>query len=90
MTSYSQVSKDEIISMLDYIDATERDIWLKTGMAIHHNTGEEGYSIWNKWSKQADNYNERDALAAWRSFHANKGITIGTLIKYGSLREARN
>ena len=49
------------------------------GMAIKDGFGDEGFDLWDAWSRQSDRYNERDARDVWRSFKAGGGITVGTL-----------
>ena len=64
---------------LNFIDASDRDIWLKCGMAIKAELGEVGLNLWDRWSATADNYRAQDAAASWRSFRASGGVNIGTL-----------
>lgn len=48
----------------------DRDGWFRVGMAVHHETGgsEEGFEIWNEWSKQSKKYDLKNARERWRSF----------------------
>ena len=66
-------------SAIRYIDPHDRDVWLKTGMAVKDALGDKGFGIWNEWSKGSSSYKPKDALIAWRSFRLGKGITIATL-----------
>ena len=61
------------------IPPVERDTWVRCAMAVKSELGEAGFDVWNTWSRQADNYRERDAVAVWRSIKPYGGITIGTL-----------
>ena len=49
------------------------------GMAIKSELGEEGFEIWDDWSRQADNYERRAARDVWRSIGASGKITIATM-----------
>ena len=64
---------------LRVIPAEDRETWIRIGMAIQHELGDEGFDLWDNWSKTAESYNERVAKHMWRSFSPNGGITIGTL-----------
>lgn len=64
--------------MLQYIPAHDRNIWIKVGMALKSEYGDIGFSLFNDWSKSADNYNTKSATASWRSFKTG-ATTIGTL-----------
>ena len=71
---------ERIKSALECIPAIDRDVWLKVGMAIKSELGDaEGWPVWNEWSKTAENYNEPDARAVWRSINPYGGVTIRTL-----------
>ena len=67
-------------SALSHIPSHERDVWLRMGMAIKSEYGDDGFYVWDNWSKNSHNYNADHAKAVWRSIDASGGITIGTLI----------
>src|SRR6187455_1975162 len=67
-------------SALAYIPATDRETWLKMGMAVKSELGDDGFPIWDEWSRNADNYQERDAKSVWRSIKPSGSVTGGTLI----------
>lgn len=71
--------RDNIQAALHCIPARDRETWVLMGMAVKSELGEEGFGLWDDWSRQADSYRESDAQAAWRSFKANGNTTIGTL-----------
>ncbi|MGH8128407.1 MAG: PriCT-2 domain-containing protein, partial [Gammaproteobacteria bacterium] len=70
---------ERIRDALNCIPATERDTWLKMGMAIKAETGDAGFVIWDGWAQSADNYDATAARDVWRSIHANGKVTAGTL-----------
>ena len=85
MSAIMMTDSARITSALWSIPADDRDTWKNMGMAIKSELPEsEAFDIWNAWSQSADNYNEQDAKAVWRSITPGGGIGIGTLI-----REAR-
>ncbi len=63
---------------LQYIDAHDRDSWVKAAMALKSEFSESARDIWEQWSSQADNYSPRDAASVWRSCTVG-AIGIGTL-----------
>ena len=69
---------ERIRSALAHISPYDRDEWVKMGMAVKGELGEEGFSLWDEWSRQADNYNHAAARDSWKSFQAG-AITVGTL-----------
>ena len=68
----------DIAAALSFLDSTDREMWIRIGMAVKSALGDDGWALWLGWSQTAPNYNERAALSAWRSFSEGK-ITIATL-----------
>lgn len=73
------LSSETIRAALSYIPAEDRDLWVRMGMAVKAELGEDGLALWDEWSQTAGNYNAADAKATWRSFKRG-GITIASLI----------
>ena len=78
---------DQLKQMLATLDpATDRDEWLKVGMALHHETegSKAGWALFRNWSgsKGADGqyiyskYNVEDVRKAWASFKRKSGGTV--------------
>ena len=65
------------------------DAWVKTGMALHHETSGEprGLDLWDQWSAQGDKYVGRDDLTGhWDSFGHGDGpaVTARSLMGNGA------
>lgn len=68
-------------------DASDRDTWLKIGMALKDVSGgseehaAEGFRLWCKWSQRCrQKYSEKAQRATWKSFKRS-GTGIGTLFQ---------
>ncbi|MDE1007397.1 MAG: PriCT-2 domain-containing protein [Paraburkholderia fungorum] len=61
------------------IPADDYGTWVDMASALKHGFGEEGFEIWDAWSRTAANYNERAARTTWRSTSASGGKTLATL-----------
>jgi putative DNA primase/helicase len=70
---------DRIREALQFIDASDRETWLRVGMALKSGLNGEGFDLWDAWSQQADSYSAKDARDVWRSIRADGGVSIGTL-----------
>ncbi|KAF3997520.1 PriCT-2 domain-containing protein [Glaciimonas immobilis] len=68
-------------SAVSFIPPHDRDVWIKIGMALKNEFGEDGFEPWSQWSQGAESYNERSAKAVWRSISAAGKIGIGTLFR---------
>ena len=70
---------DRIREALQFIDASDRDEWLRMGMAIKSELADTGFDLWEAWSQQAASFNSKDARDVWKSIRADGGVKIGTL-----------
>ena len=70
---------DRIREALQFIDASDRETWLRMGMAIKSELADTGFDVWEAWSLQADSFNGKDARDVWKSIRAGGKVTIGTL-----------
>lgn len=69
---------DDIVSMLECIDAEDRDIWVKVGMSLHN----AGYpmTMWDTWSRKSPKYKMGEPFRLWRGFKSEGGVSIGSLV----------
>ncbi|MFM0201331.1 DUF927 domain-containing protein [Paraburkholderia fungorum] len=56
-----------------------RDTWWKIAAALKHEFGEDGFALFDAWSRTTDRYDEAAARDTWRSLKASGGIRIGSL-----------
>ena len=64
---------------LRYLPADDRDLWLRIGMAIKAGMGEDGFELWDHWSRSSARYRGTDARDVWRSLRPDGGISLATL-----------
>ncbi|WP_353433459.1 PriCT-2 domain-containing protein [Neisseria gonorrhoeae] len=69
---------NEIRNALNHLDANDRDFWVKMGAAVKDELGEDGFELWDEWSRHSENYKSNDAKAVWKSLKQGH-IHIGTL-----------
>lgn len=70
---------DRIREALQFIDPSDRETWLRMGMAIKSELANTGFDLWEAWSLQAESFNTKDARDVWKSIRAGGKVTIGTL-----------
>lgn len=83
---YSLREAQRIEGALAFIAATERETWLKVGMALHWAAWKpEARKLWDEWSRKVpEKFSEQDQESTWRSFDgARPGslVTLGTIFK---------
>ena len=70
---------NRIREALQFIPASDRDTWVKMGMAIKSEVGDAGFDLWEGWRQQADTFNAKDARDVWKSIRINGKVTAGML-----------
>ena len=68
----------EIESALMHIPADDREVWFRVGAALKSELGEDGFSLWEKWSQTDPSYQEAHMVPQWRSLRPGR-INIYTL-----------
>ncbi|KWU25854.1 DUF927 domain-containing protein [Burkholderia cenocepacia] len=57
----------------------DRDTWVRIAMALKSGLGDDGFELFDSWSRGGQSYVETDARDTWRSLKVSGGITIATL-----------
>lgn len=79
MTDFDRCTLDDVAAALTFIDAHNRDTWVRMGMAVKSEFGADGFDTWDVWSQGADSYKAADARVVWKGFKAGGGVTIASL-----------
>jgi putative DNA primase/helicase len=64
---------------LAHVPAHNRETWVRMGMAVKSELGEDGFDIWSEWSQQDESYSDRDALSVWKSIKPSGRVTGSAL-----------
>ncbi len=70
---------DDVRDALRYLDESNRDTWVRMGMAVKAEFGDAGFDVWDSWSQGYGQYKAAIARQTWKSFRSG-GISLGTLI----------
>lgn len=82
MTTYEKTTLQDVREMLASVDPDcSRHEWIQVGQALKGEYGEEGFAVWNDWSKRGTKYREREIPAQWKSLGRGTGrpVTIATI-----------
>lgn len=68
------------------IPAYDYESWVRTGMALHHETrgDSDGLATFDEWSQTSEKYDAREIKAKWRSFGRSRSarpVTIASLFE---------
>ncbi|MDO8415962.1 MAG: DUF927 domain-containing protein [Agitococcus sp.] len=72
------LSLEIVILALTYIDAHDRDTWLKVGNALKTEFGEIAFAAFDNWSQSADNYDAKAVKSVWKGYTLGKN-RMGTI-----------
>ena len=75
-----EITTDDVAAMLSHVPADDRETWVLMAMAVKAGLGDDGWHVWDQWSRRSDRYKERDAAAVWRSVRSHGPVTAGTLV----------
>lgn len=81
---------DDILARLPSEWCDDRDLWLKVGMALHHQykCSDAGFERWCSWSQRSDKYDPEDQERVWASVRGKRDpVTFRTLI--GTVNKAK-
>lgn len=79
--NFRDLTEKEISDALTYLDAgCPREEWVRIGMAIKAELGNEGFDLFDEWSKTGGNYDKTATRDTWKSIKPTGGVTIATLI----------
>ena len=81
-TCMPPTSTADIEAALQFISPDiPRDDWVRVGMAIHSELGEDGFDLFDTWSSDGQTYNPAHTKSTWKSFDSGGGTTIATVFK---------
>jgi len=67
-TTASSIDRlDGIESALAHIPADDRVIWISVGNALKTDIGDDGYILWERWSRGSEKFDSHRIMADWRS-----------------------
>ena len=82
---FEGLSVETIRTALSFIDYEDSEHWIRVGMALYSELGEQGFDLWNAWSSLGSSYDRKNIKSRWKTFrkgHGGRPVTIGSLIYY--------
>ena len=91
------ISLEDVLSYVEMVPdeyAEEQSTWLKVGMALWHQLGEDGWGIFDKFSQRSpDNYDEKANRRRWESFsrkQLSNPVTFASVISMAGGGKAKS
>jgi hypothetical protein len=76
------VEKEEIFAALAVIPSDDYQIWFEVGCALYKELGDDGFELFDTWSKKSDKYKPAKVEAKWGECEKVSGFTVGTIFHY--------
>ena len=68
--------------VIQYISPDDYETWIKAGMILKGEFGDNAYDLWNTWSSKSEKYDPEIMFNKWNSF-TGSGLTIASLVSMG-------
>lgn len=68
--------------VLNHVPSDDYEIWIRVGMILKGEFGDNAYDLWNHWSSKSESYNPEIMFNKWASF-TGSGLGMGTLVQMG-------
>ncbi len=78
LRSVTDAQVAELRDALNYINADDRDTWVRVGMALH-GLGQVGFDLWDAYSQRSPKYQPADSSRVWRSFARGTAVNYETI-----------
>lgn len=70
---------DEVRDALNQITSDPYENWFRIGAALRNTFGENGFSLFEEWSRKSRKFNVRSCKYKWKKFENVKDITFGSI-----------
>ncbi|MFZ6726175.1 DUF5906 domain-containing protein [Undibacterium sp. MH2W] len=80
------VSLDTARKALGFVSPEDRDTWVRMGMALKAEYGEQAFDTWDQWSASSSSYSEGSTKSVWKSIKEGGKVGIGSLL--GAAKDA--
>jgi hypothetical protein len=83
----TKVDSDALIAAVEWMPNNfDYDDWIRVGMALKKELGDDGLRVWIPFCKKYDGYNRKDSRAKWDSFKPTGDVTGLTILKMAYAR----
>lgn len=69
---------EDLRAALAHLDASDYQVWIGVGQALHSTAAPEAFDLWDVWSQGAGNYDGSTAVK-WRTFNANGSLHVESI-----------
>jgi Bifunctional DNA primase/polymerase, N-terminal/Primase C terminal 2 (PriCT-2)/Family of unknown function (DUF5906) len=78
------VEKSKIVTALSFIPSDDYYVWLEVGCALYKELGDEGFELFDEFSKKSEKYNDAEVAEKWDECQKISGYNVNTIFFYAS------
>jgi hypothetical protein len=78
------VEQADIQAALDIIASDDYQIWFEVGCALLQELGDEGFELFDRWSRKSEKYEKTDCRNKWKECKKVTKFTAGTIFHYAA------
>lgn len=64
----------EVEDALSHVPSDDRDFWIRSGIALKNDFGQDGFDVWEKWSQTSTKYVRGECEEKWGGFNGEPQI----------------
>lgn len=81
------VDVKEISAALEVLPADDYQVWFEVGCALHREFGDDGFELFDRWSRKSEKYDKRACEKKWDGCADVKGFSAGTIFFHATEAE---
>lgn len=88
-TAVGYIAPDRVLSLrsaLAYLDADDRDTWVRVGMALRETGATNAFGIWTEWSQLSDKFDPAAQRKAWGGFKPDGRLHLESVFTWAAER----
>lgn len=83
------VEKVELAKALEAVPSDDYQTWFEIGCALYRELGDDGFELFDDWSKKSDKYRSDRVEAKWGECEKVTGYTAGTVFHYADIADPK-
>ncbi|MEM6812507.1 MAG: AAA family ATPase [Pseudomonadota bacterium] len=76
---YTQSDLENVRNALEFVSSDDRSTWIDFGIALKNDFDEDGFEVWDDWSRQSSKYVNGECEEKWKEFSGKGDIHIASI-----------
>lgn len=66
-----------VTEAIRHVPSDDYDVWIRVGLALKNEYGDDGFEIWDDWSSASEKYDPTVTAEKWQSFRPAEPVQVG-------------